>query len=157
MEVCPLKTWKCWLFRQSPTTDYPTAGLNMFLSLANDACRALDLRDCGEIIDGRLFEGKRGEFQHLLRWAIEQLPAEECEKLTWLDPPHQHVRTTLRPGHTPSRWVVEMPCAFAAWPRHSNATWAGSEVLAFGLTAEHHVDDDIPRLPRSMCPPRFPP
>jgi pyrimidine deaminase RibD-like protein len=112
-EVYPLEAWKCWLLRQSTTAEYPTSALNMFLSLAKDACRALDLRDCGQIIDGQRFDGKRGEFEYLLRWAIEQLPTDECQKMTWLDPPHEHVRTTPRPGHTPRRWMVEMPCVFA--------------------------------------------
>ena len=86
----------------------------MFHSLAGDACRLLELRDCGEILDGQHIGGKRGEYQHLLRWSVEQLSVEECEKSTWLDPPHEHVRTILRPDRTPRRWVVEMPCVFAA-------------------------------------------
>ena len=115
--LCPVEAWRCWLLRQSPTAERPFAALNKFLSLANDACRALDMRTCGQIIEGVQFEGRLGEFEHLLRWTIEQLPAEECKKLTWLDPPNQHVRTTLRPGHPPHRWMVEMPCVFAAVAR----------------------------------------
>jgi hypothetical protein len=86
----------------------------MFHSLATDACRLLDLRDCGMDLDGRHFEGKRAEYQHLLRWAIEKLGPGECQKMTWLDPPHEHVRTTWGLRDTPKRWMVEMPCVFAA-------------------------------------------
>jgi pyrimidine deaminase RibD-like protein len=116
--TCPLlyslDSWKCWLLRQSTTAAYPGDALNMFHSLADDACRLLDLRDCGMIMEGRHIGGKRGEYQHLLRWSVEQLPAEECKKLTWLDPPHEQFRTTFQPDRTPRRWVVEMPCVFAA-------------------------------------------
>jgi hypothetical protein len=115
---CPLSynldSWQCWLFRQSTTSPFPERALNAFHSLAVDACLLLDLRDCGTMVDGRHVLGKRGEYQHLLRWSIEQLDSEECRRLTWLDPPYEHVRTTLQPGRTPRRWMVEMPCVFAA-------------------------------------------
>ncbi len=115
---CPLQyfldSWRCWLLRQSTTTPYPGAALNTFYSLAVDACRLLNLRDCGMILDGRPIRGSRGEYQHLLRWSVEQLDQEECRKWTWLDPPHEYVRTTVQPGRTPRRWMVEMPCVFAA-------------------------------------------
>ena len=54
-------------------------------------------------LDGRHFEGKRAEYQHLLRWAIEKLSPEECEKQTWFDPPHDYVRTTWGRPHSPKR------------------------------------------------------
>jgi nucleoside phosphorylase len=115
---CPLlssiESWRCWLLRQSPTAPYPVTALNMFYSLAVDGSRLLNLRDCGRILDGRHIPGGPGEYQHLLRWSIEQLDPEECQKLTWLDPPDEHVRTPLRPGRSPRRWMVEMPCVFAA-------------------------------------------
>jgi hypothetical protein len=66
------------------------------------------------MLDGRLARGERGEYQHLLRWAVEKMDPEECKKMTWLDPPHERVRTTLQPGRTGRRWMVEMPCVFAA-------------------------------------------
>ena len=115
---CPLQysldSWRCWLLRQSPTAPYPGTALNMFYSLAVDACRLLELRDCGVMLDGRHVRGSRGGYQHLLRWSAEQLDPEDCQKLTWLNPPHEHVRTTVQPGRTPRRWIVEMPCVFAA-------------------------------------------
>jgi pyrimidine deaminase RibD-like protein len=115
---CPvlyhLDEWRCWLLRQSKTAPYPSAALNMFHSLADDACRLLDLRDCGMVLEGQHISGKRGGYQHLLRWSVEQMSDDECKKLTWLDYPEGTCRTTLRPGHPPRRWVVEMPCVFAA-------------------------------------------
>jgi hypothetical protein len=66
------------------------------------------------IVDGRHLKGKRAEYHHVLRWAIEKLCPEECRKLTWLDPPHERVSTTWGLKHTPKRWFVEMPCVFAA-------------------------------------------
>jgi len=68
--TCPLlyslDSWRCWLLRQSTKAPYPGGALNMFHSLAGDACRLLELRDCGEILDGQHIGGKRGEYQHLL-------------------------------------------------------------------------------------------
>jgi pyrimidine deaminase RibD-like protein len=116
--TCPalyhLDQWRCWLRRQSTSAPYSAAALNMFHSLADDACRLLDLRDCGLNLEGQHISGKRGEYQHLLRWSVEQMSDDECKKLTWLDTPEGACRTTLRPGRTPRRWVVEMPCVFAA-------------------------------------------
>ncbi|MBI3409068.1 MAG: hypothetical protein HY040_12030 [Planctomycetes bacterium] len=115
---CPLlssvEPWRCWLMRRSKSAAFPDDALQMFHSLATDACRLLDLRDCGMDLDGQHFNGKRAEYQHLLRWAIEKLSPEECQKLTWLDPPHEHVRTSWGLKDTPKRWFVEMPCVFAA-------------------------------------------
>lgn len=112
--ICSLEAWKCWLLKHSTTSPFPQDAINLFLSLAGDACRLLDLRDCGMMLDGRCTRGNRGEYQHLLRWAVEIMDPEECKKLTWLDPPNEQVRTSLQPGRTPRRWVVEMPCVFAA-------------------------------------------
>lgn len=112
--IYSLDSWRCWLLRQSTTAPYPDGALNTFRSLAEDACRLLDLRDCGQVLDGQHVGRERGGFQHLLRWCVEQLPPEECEKLTWLDPPNEYVRTTLQAGRTPRRWLVQMPCVFAA-------------------------------------------
>lgn len=109
-----LDQWRCWLMRRSKMAEYPETALNMFLSLASDACRQLDVKDCGLIVDGQHVGGERGGYEHLLRWSVEQLPNEECKKLTWLDAPYEQTRTTLRPGRTPRRWVVELPCVFAA-------------------------------------------
>ncbi len=111
--ICSLETWRCWLLRKSTMAPYPEAALNTFRSLADDACRLLDLRDCGQILNGQLVGRERGGYQHLLRWCVEQLPAEECEKLTWLDPPNEHVRTPVQAGRTGRRWLVEKPCVFA--------------------------------------------
>jgi len=115
---CPLwssvEPWSCWLMRRSLNALFPTEALSQFRSLATDACRLLDLKDCGFIMDGRHFDGKRAEFQHLLRWAIEKLSPEECRKQTWFDPPHNNFRTTWGERDTPGRWCVEMPCVFAA-------------------------------------------
>jgi hypothetical protein len=66
------------------------------------------------IVGDKFVKGKRAEYQHLLRWAVEKLSPDECEKLTWLDPSHERVRTTWGLKDTPRRWLVEMPCAFAA-------------------------------------------
>jgi hypothetical protein len=110
----PLDSWRCWILRHSPTAPYPCTALNMFYSLAVDACRLLSLRACGTMLEGRHIRGSRGEYQHLLRWSVDHLDPEECRKLTWLDPPHEHIRTNVRPGRTPRRWIVEMPCVFAA-------------------------------------------
>jgi hypothetical protein len=109
-----VEPWRCWLLRRSNSAPFPTDALNLFYSLAEDACRLLDLRDCGMKVDGHHFEGKRAEYQHLLRWAIEKLSPEECEKQTWLDPPHDYVRTTWGLRDTRKRWYVETPCVFAA-------------------------------------------
>jgi len=115
---CPLlasvESWECWLRRRSENAPFPTEALSLFHSLAKDACRVLDLRDCGMDLDGRHFEGKRAEYQHLLRWTIEKLSPDECEKLTWFDPPNEHLRTTWGRKDSPKRWYVEMPCVFAA-------------------------------------------
>lgn len=120
-----VERWRCWLLRRSTTAPFPEDALNMFHSLATDACRLLDLRDCGMNLDGRHFEGNRAEYQHLLRWAVEKLSPEECQKLTWLDPPHEHVRTTWGLKDTPKRWLVEMPCVFAAVARALDRHIAG--------------------------------
>jgi nucleoside phosphorylase len=109
-----LDCWRCWLLKRTPTAPHPETALNTFYSLAVDACRFLDLRACGMILEGRHFPGSRGKYQHLLRWCVEQLDPEECPKLTWLDPPREHIRTTVHPGQRPRRWMVEMPCVFAA-------------------------------------------
>jgi pyrimidine deaminase RibD-like protein len=126
---CPLlssvEPWRCWLMRQSTTVPFPAEAKNLFESLAVEACRLLDLRDCGMIMDGRRFEGKRGEYQHLLRWAVEKLSSDECQKMTWLDPPHDRVRTTWGLPNTPKRWFVEMPCVFAAVARALDRHIAG--------------------------------
>lgn len=115
---CPLlssvEPWQCWLRRRSTTAPFPEDALNMFHSLVTDACRLLDLRDCGMDLDGRHFEGERAKYQHLLRWAVEKLIPEECQKMTWFNPPHEHCRTTWGLDNTPKRWLVEMPCVFAA-------------------------------------------
>lgn len=113
-QLSSVEPWRCWLLRRSTTEPFPQDALNTFRSLATDACRLLDLRDCGMDLDGQHFAGKRAEYQHLLRWAVEKLCPDECEKLTWLDPPHEHVRTTWGLKDTPKRWFVEMPCVFAA-------------------------------------------
>jgi hypothetical protein len=116
--TCPLlyslDSWRCWLLRRSKTAPFPQGALDLFHSLSGDAYRLLDLRDCGEILDGQHIGRNRGKFQHLLRWSVEQLPAEDCTKWRWVDSPNGHFFTTLKPGHTPRRWVVEMPCVFAA-------------------------------------------
>ena len=115
---CPLlyslDSWKCWLLKQSPTAPYPGTALDKFYSLVVDACGLLNLRDCGMMVDGQHIRGRRGEYHHLLRWSVEQLDPEECRKWTWLDPPHELIRITVQPGRTPRRWMVEMPCVFAA-------------------------------------------
>jgi hypothetical protein len=129
MNDCPLlssvEPWRCWLMRQSPTAPFPAEAKNLFESLAVEACRLLDLRDCGMITDGRRFEGKRGEYHHLLRWAVENLGPDECQKMTWLDPPYDRVRTTWGLPDTPKRWFVEMPCVFAAVARALDRHIAG--------------------------------
>jgi len=115
---CPMlssiEPWRCWLLRRSNSAPYPEDAVNLFYSLATDACRILDLRDCGMDINGQQIEERRAEYQHLLRWTIEQLSPEECRKMTWLDPPHEHVLTTWGQRDVPKRWLVEMPCVFAA-------------------------------------------
>jgi pyrimidine deaminase RibD-like protein len=108
-----LESWRCWLLKQTLTAPFPSGALNLFQSLAGDACRLLDLRDCGMIIDEHRIDGKLGKYEHLLRWSVEQLPEEVCTKWTWLAPPNDHMRTPVEPGRTPRRWVVEMPCVFA--------------------------------------------
>ena len=108
-----LDSWKCWLMKRSTTAPFPSSALDTFRSLASDACRLLDIRDCGMMLEGQRIGVERGKYQHLLRWSLEQLPAEECHKMTWLDPPNEHIHTNLEPGHTPRRWVVEQPCVFA--------------------------------------------
>jgi pyrimidine deaminase RibD-like protein len=112
--LCSLQGWRCWLLRQSDRAEYPGGALNMFHSLAGDAVQLLGLRDCGDMLEGQYIAGKRGEYQHLLRWAVEQLDPEECRKMTWFGPPNEHARTTWQPEGTPRRWLVEVPCVFAA-------------------------------------------
>jgi pyrimidine deaminase RibD-like protein len=126
---CPALTsiepWRCWLFRQSTNAPFPTDAKNLFDSLALEACRVLDLRDCGMIVEGRRFEGKQAEYQHLLRWAVEKLSPDECKKMTWFDPPHEHAHTPVGRPDTPKRWAVEMPCVFAAVARAIDRHLAG--------------------------------
>lgn len=109
-----VEPWRCWLRRQSDDSPFPADALSMFHSLVEDACRLLDLKDCGMTVDGHHSKGKRAQYQHLLRWSVEKLAPEECEKQTWFDPPHDYVRTPWGQPDSPKRWYVEMPCVFAA-------------------------------------------
>lgn len=115
---CPLlssvEPWRCWLMRRSTISPFPTDALSMFHSLATDACRKLDLRDCGMIVEKHQIKGDRAKYQYLLRWTIEKLGPDECSKQTWFDPPNDYFRTTWGQKDTPKRWLVEMPCVFAA-------------------------------------------
>jgi pyrimidine deaminase RibD-like protein len=112
--ISPLEAWRCWLLRQTPNSPYPTNALNLFLSLANDACRLLGIQSCGMQLKELFVPGKAGEFQHLMRWVVEQLSDGECQKMTWLDPPHHQTRFVMNERSTNKRWFVEMPCAFQA-------------------------------------------
>lgn len=118
IDDCPLlvsiEPWTCWLLKQASTVGFPTEALNLFHSLSADACRLLGLVELEQIIEGRVVSGKRGEYQHLLRWTIDKLSPDECRKQTWFDPPNDYIRPLWGAKGTPKRWFVEMPCVFSA-------------------------------------------